>query len=221
VLSNANVHEMLNGNNNNNQNLNNNSNSHNGPNNHPNNNIQSDQHENHFLLNMPDGLSYYDMEVMKMTAQFTARNGHQFQLGLMSREQRNPQFDFLKQGHEHHQYYLNLVESYTRVLLPPKNVVEVLELEYGERQAVLNKLIIRAEKEKQERKKKGLCWTKNCRKKWPSFKSIGKILLSSKKFCWMTMKSPINNNNKMIKQLKKIWIWTWTWTWMLKKTNPK
>lgn len=33
---------------------------------------------------------------MRLTAQFVARNGSQFHNGLLNREFKNPQFDFLK-----------------------------------------------------------------------------------------------------------------------------
>jgi len=37
-------------------------------------------------------------DMIKLTAQFVARNGQHFQMGLLNREQKNSQFDFLKPG---------------------------------------------------------------------------------------------------------------------------
>lgn len=74
-----------------------------------------------FLADLPPDLTATDLDVIKLTAQFVARNGHQFQVGLMNREHKNPQFEFLKQNHPWNPFYLILVESYTRCLLPPKN----------------------------------------------------------------------------------------------------
>jgi len=66
---------------------------------------------------------------MKLTALFVARNGRQFLTQLMTREARNYQFDFLKPQHSNFHYFTKLVEQYTKVLLPPKNIVDVLKKE--------------------------------------------------------------------------------------------
>jgi len=44
-------------------------------------------------------LANVDSDVIKLTAQFVAKNGQRFLQGLTEREQRNPQFDFLKPTH--------------------------------------------------------------------------------------------------------------------------
>jgi len=51
--------------------------------------------------------------VIKLTAQFTARNGRIFQNSLHARELQNPQFSFLNANHPLHTYFLRLVDSYT------------------------------------------------------------------------------------------------------------
>ena len=48
-----------------------------------------------------------------------ARNGRNFLNGLLQREQRNYQFDFLRPTHRLFGYFTKLVEQYTRVLNPP------------------------------------------------------------------------------------------------------
>ena len=40
---------------------------------------------------LPDGISAFDLDVIKLTAQFVARNGKSFLTGLTSREHSNPQ----------------------------------------------------------------------------------------------------------------------------------
>jgi splicing factor 3A subunit 1 len=60
-----------------------------------------------------------DSEIIKITAQFVAKNGVKFVQGLMNRESRNPQFAFVKTDHELYPYFQALVESYRKVLLPP------------------------------------------------------------------------------------------------------
>lgn len=61
-------------------------------------------------------------EVIKLAAQFVARNGKHFYLGLLNREQRNPQFDFLKPQHYLHRFFNTLVDAYTKVLMPPHDL---------------------------------------------------------------------------------------------------
>lgn len=57
--------------------------------------------------------SYRD--IVKLTAQFVARNGRQFLTSLMNREQRNYHFDFLRPQHSMFTYFTKLVEQYTKV----------------------------------------------------------------------------------------------------------
>lgn len=54
-------------------------------------------------------------DIVRMTAQFVARNGRQFLTSLMNREQRNCQFDFLRPQHSLFQYFTKLLEQYTKV----------------------------------------------------------------------------------------------------------
>lgn len=64
-----------------------------------------------------------------MTAQFVARNGRQFLTNLMNREQRNYQFDFLRPQHSLFQYFTKLLEQYTKILIPPKDLMARLKVE--------------------------------------------------------------------------------------------
>ncbi|ALC47140.1 CG16941 [Drosophila busckii] len=77
----------------------------------------------------PPSISAFDLDVVKLTAQFVARNGRQFLTNLMSREQRNFQFDFLRPQHSLFQYFTKLLEQYTKVLIPPKDLLGRLRIE--------------------------------------------------------------------------------------------
>ena len=79
-------------------------------------------------------LSFVD--VVKLTAQFVARNGRQFLTNLMNREQRNYQFDFLRPQHSLFQYFTKLLEQYTKVLIPPKDLQKKLSEERSEKQVL-------------------------------------------------------------------------------------
>lgn len=63
----------------------------------------------------PPSISAFDLDVVKLTAQFVARNGRQFLTQLMQKEQRNFQFDFLRPQHSLFNYFTKLVEQYTKV----------------------------------------------------------------------------------------------------------
>lgn len=74
-------------------------------------------------------ISALDLDIVKLTAQFVARNGRQFLTNLMNREQRNFQFDFLRPQHSLFQYFTKLLEQYTKILIPPKDLQGKLRLE--------------------------------------------------------------------------------------------
>ena len=63
---------------------------------------------------------------MKLTALFTARRGHSFIAALSTREGRNYQFDFLRPSHSLFGYFNRLVEQYSKVLMPTKEVLDTL-----------------------------------------------------------------------------------------------
>lgn len=80
--------------------------------------------------------SYRD--IVKLTAQFVARNGRQFLTNLMNREQRNYQFDFLRPQHSLFQYFTKLLEQYTKILIPPKDLMARLKVESTQGKASSN-----------------------------------------------------------------------------------
>ncbi|CAG8515671.1 15072_t:CDS:10 [Acaulospora colombiana] len=79
-----------------------------------------------FMSDMP-AISAQDLDILKLTAQFVARNGRQFMTALSQREQRNYQFDFLRPNHSLCNYFTKLVEQYAKVLVPPKNLNDKLK----------------------------------------------------------------------------------------------
>ena len=91
----------------------------------------------------PPSISAFDLDVVKLTAQFVARNGRQFLTNLMNREQRNFQFDFLRPQHSLFQYFTKLLEQYTKVLIPPKDLKDKLNFEADNRAHVLEQVSYR------------------------------------------------------------------------------
>ncbi|XP_075685721.1 splicing factor 3A subunit 1 isoform X1 [Rhinoderma darwinii] len=103
----------------------------------------------------PPSISAFDLDVVKLTAQFVARNGRQFLTQLMQKEQRNYQFDFLRPQHSLFNYFTKLVEQYTKILIPPKGLLTKLKKEAENPTEVLDQVRYRVEWAKfQERERK-------------------------------------------------------------------
>ncbi|CAI2172378.1 10823_t:CDS:2 [Funneliformis geosporum] len=108
-----------------------------------------------FMTDMP-AISAQDLDILKLTAQFVARNGRQFMTALSQREQRNYQFDFLRPNHSLFNYFTKLVEQYTKVLIPPKNLNEKLRYNVDNKYQILDRVMQRVEYaayQEEERKK--------------------------------------------------------------------
>jgi splicing factor 3A subunit 1 len=71
-----------------------------------------------FIVNHPTGVTELDIDIIKLTAQYTAVNGRDFLANIAQREQRNPQFDFLKPTHMLFSYFTSLVDSYAKIVHP-------------------------------------------------------------------------------------------------------
>ena len=80
-----------------------------------------------FSLGHPSGLSTLDIDVMKISAQYTALNGREFLSGLAQREARNPQFDFLKPTHMLFSYFTSLVDAYAKILQPSSSQLQAIK----------------------------------------------------------------------------------------------
>ncbi|KAH9490718.1 splicing factor 3a, subunit 1 [Bulinus truncatus] len=103
----------------------------------------------------PPSISAYDLDVVKLTAQFVARNGRQFLTTVMQKEQRNYLFDFLRPQHSLFTYFTKLVEQYTKILIPPKNLKEKLNKEVNHPKEILDQVKYRVDWAKhQDREKK-------------------------------------------------------------------
>ncbi|CAG8437108.1 4206_t:CDS:2 [Diversispora eburnea] len=93
-----------------------------------------------FMADMP-AISAQDLDILKLTAQFVARNGRQFMTALSQREQRNYQFDFLRPNHSLCNYFTKLVEQYTKVLIPAKNLNEKLNSNVENKYQILERVM--------------------------------------------------------------------------------
>lgn len=71
--------------------------------------------EFHFSARMPN-ISAQDLEVVRLTALFVAKNGRQFMTMISQREAGNYQFDFLRPQHSLHNFFQRLIDQYTSLL---------------------------------------------------------------------------------------------------------
>ena len=71
--------------------------------------------EFHFSARMPN-ISAQDLEVVRLTALFVAKNGRSFMTTLLQKEAGNFQFDFLRPQHSLYQFFSRLVDQYTELL---------------------------------------------------------------------------------------------------------
>lgn len=68
-----------------------------------------------FSARMPN-ISALDLEVVRLTALFTAKNGRSWMTALSQREAGNFQFDFLRPQHSLYQFFSKMVDQYTELL---------------------------------------------------------------------------------------------------------
>lgn len=68
-----------------------------------------------FSARMPN-ISAQDLEVVRLTALFVAKNGRQFMTALSQRETGNYQFDFLRPNHSLHNFFQHFVDQYSLLL---------------------------------------------------------------------------------------------------------
>ncbi|CAM9098128.1 unnamed protein product [Discosporangium mesarthrocarpum] len=106
-----------------------------------------------FSVGHPTGLTALDVDLIKLTAQFTAVGGRNFLSELARREAKNEQFQFLKHTHALFSYFTSLVDAYTKVLQP--TAAQKAAVEVGrDRQHMLEKCVHRWEHDREQSAKK-------------------------------------------------------------------
>ncbi|KAI8456244.1 Pre-mRNA splicing factor PRP21 like protein-domain-containing protein, partial [Phakopsora pachyrhizi] len=68
-----------------------------------------------------------DLEIIKLTALFTAQSGRRVVSKLSQREARNYQFDFLRPSNSLFGFFNRLVDQYTKIFIPSPKTLEHLE----------------------------------------------------------------------------------------------
>jgi len=115
-----------------------------------------------FSARMPN-ISAKDLDVLKITALYTARAGENWLLELRNRQAGNPQFEWLRPNHSFFQFFRSLVDQY-KILLEEEQTVEArieeLQRNIKNRFHVLDRAkqraayvkFVTAQKEKEEKK---------------------------------------------------------------------
>eukprot|EP00262_Sarcandra_glabra_P011582 TRINITY_DN2813_c0_g1_i3.p1 TRINITY_DN2813_c0_g1~~TRINITY_DN2813_c0_g1_i3.p1 ORF type:complete len:813 (-),score=224.65 TRINITY_DN2813_c0_g1_i3:483-2921(-) len=98
-----------------------------------------------YTVRLPEGITGEELDIIKLTAQFVARNGKSFLLALSNREGNNPQFHFLKPTHSMFMFFTGLADSYSKVLMPPKGLTEKLRKSVTDMTTVLERCLHRLE----------------------------------------------------------------------------
>lgn len=101
-----------------------------------------------YTVHVPEGLSAMDIDVIKLTSQFVARNGRSFLQDLSAKETKNPLFSFLRPTHSLHGFFTALADAYARVLMPPKSVIARLEADMADRTKIMERCLKRLEYDK-------------------------------------------------------------------------
>ncbi|KAF0897915.1 hypothetical protein E2562_001623 [Oryza meyeriana var. granulata] len=75
-----------------------------------------------YTVHLPEGITGEELDIIKLTAQFVARNGKSFLTSLAQRENTNPQFHFIRPTHSMFTFFTKLTDTYSRVLNPVEGV---------------------------------------------------------------------------------------------------
>lgn len=114
-----------------------------------------------FSARMPN-ISAQDMDIVKLTAQYAAKNGRAWVTQLSQREGGNYQFDFLRQQHSLNMFFNRLTEQYKELLqgettnggAPQKARIAELERNLNDRAHILQRAKQRAEYVKYQEKQR-------------------------------------------------------------------
>ncbi|KAF5178337.1 Splicing factor 3a subunit [Thalictrum thalictroides] len=103
-----------------------------------------------YTVRLPEGITSEELDIIKLTAQFVARNGKNFLTGLTTREITSPQFHFLKPTHSMFTFFTALADAYSKVLMPPKGLTDKLKRSVVDMTTVLERCLHRLEWERSQ-----------------------------------------------------------------------
>ncbi|EPS66953.1 hypothetical protein M569_07823 [Genlisea aurea] len=103
-----------------------------------------------YTVRLPEGITGEELDIIKLTAQFAARNGKSFFTGLTSRESTNPQFHFLRPTHSMFMFFTSLTDAYSEVLMPPEGLTDKIRNSVADLTTVLERCLNRLEWERSQ-----------------------------------------------------------------------
>lgn len=103
-----------------------------------------------YTVRLPEGITGEELDIIKLTAQFVARNGKSFLSGLTSREGNNPQFHFMRPTHSMFMFFTSLADAYSKVLMPPKGLTDKLHSSVDSMTTILERCLHRLEWERSQ-----------------------------------------------------------------------
>jgi splicing factor 3A subunit 1 len=80
-----------------------------------------------YTVRLPEGITGEELDIIKLTAQFVARQGKNFLMSLAQRESNNMQFHFIRPTHSMFPFFTSLTDAYSRVLNPEEGVPALLK----------------------------------------------------------------------------------------------
>lgn len=121
-----------------------------------NNNLKIQIQEDIYSLISPF-ITSLDIDLIKTTALFVARNGKSFLNGLIEREKNNSQYDFLRANNLYFNYFSKLIDIYLKCLLPSDDILDKIKKYANNKSNILNYSYIlyshnKKKKEEEERK---------------------------------------------------------------------
>ncbi|KAF3335939.1 putative splicing factor 3A subunit 1 [Carex littledalei] len=104
-----------------------------------------------YTVRLPEGITGEELDVIKLTAQFVARNGKSFMEKLIKRvDVSSPQFHFLRPTHSMYTFFTSLADAYSKVLMPEKGLTDKLREKASGLTVVLERCLHRLEWEKSQ-----------------------------------------------------------------------
>ncbi|KAJ8553754.1 hypothetical protein K7X08_024432 [Anisodus acutangulus] len=96
-----------------------------------------------YTVRFPEGITSEEVNIIKLTAQFVARNGKSFLTGLTNREINNPLFYFLNPNSHSNafMFFASIVDVYSEVLMPRKNMTDEFRKSFVDMTTVLERCL--------------------------------------------------------------------------------
>ncbi|CRH01548.1 splicing factor 3A subunit 1, putative [Plasmodium relictum] len=83
-------------------------------------------------------ISSVDIDLIKTTALFVARNGNKFLNELIEREKNNNQYDFLRANNLYFNFFSKLIDIYIKCLLPSNDIIDKIKKYSDNKSDILN-----------------------------------------------------------------------------------